>query len=161
MASSAAPSAIFEGLFDAAGHMEMMRFPELFCGFPAPPRHRAGALSGGLRAAGLGQRGAVRAAAGLSGHWSCDFAKREIRFHNPQLPKFLEEIRINDLELAGASVNLRLRRRGAHTEVAIVSQRATSRSRSRNREVAGASVVSPLAARLRQLFKLAALAKKS
>ena len=51
------------------------------------------------------------------------FARREIRFHNPQLPKFLEEIRINDLELAGARVNLRLRRRGAHTEVAIVSQR--------------------------------------
>ena len=51
------------------------------------------------------------------------FERREIRFNNPQLPKFLEEIHINDLELAGASVNLRLRRRGANTEVAIVSQR--------------------------------------
>jgi glycogen debranching enzyme len=27
-------AAIFEGMFDAASHMEMMRFPELFCGFP-------------------------------------------------------------------------------------------------------------------------------
>ena len=34
-----------------------------------PPRHGADALSGGLRAAGLGQCGAVRAAAGLPGHW--------------------------------------------------------------------------------------------
>jgi len=51
------------------------------------------------------------------------FARREIRFHNPQLPRFLEEIEIRDLELAGASVNLRLRRRGANTEVAIVSQK--------------------------------------
>ncbi|MEI7791679.1 MAG: amylo-alpha-1,6-glucosidase, partial [Alphaproteobacteria bacterium] len=51
------------------------------------------------------------------------FAKREIRFNNPQLPKFLEEIHINSLALGEASVNLRLRRRGAHTEVAIVSQR--------------------------------------
>ena len=41
------------------------------------------------------------------------FAKREIRFHNPQLPKFLEEIHINDLALGDASVNLRLKRRGA------------------------------------------------
>ena len=52
-----------------------------------------------------------------------DFARREIRFHNPQLPKFLEEVRIRDLELAGASVNLRLSRRDSHTEVAIVSQK--------------------------------------
>ena len=29
-----AAAAIFTGLFDAAGHMELMRFPELFCGFP-------------------------------------------------------------------------------------------------------------------------------
>jgi hypothetical protein len=35
----------------------------------------------------------------------------------------MEEVRINDLQLADATVNLRLRRRGSHTEVAIVSQR--------------------------------------
>ncbi|MDB5739583.1 MAG: Amylo-alpha,6-glucosidase, partial [Alphaproteobacteria bacterium] len=40
-----------------------------------------------------------------------------------QLPRFLEEIGINGLVLGDASVNLRLRRRGANTEVAIVSKR--------------------------------------
>jgi glycogen debranching enzyme len=52
-----------------------------------------------------------------------NFARKEIVFNNPQLPKFLEEIAIHDLALGAASVNLRLRRRGANTEVAIVSRR--------------------------------------
>ena len=51
------------------------------------------------------------------------FERREIRFNNPQLPRFLEEIAINDLQLGDASVNLRLRRNGMNTEVTIVSKR--------------------------------------
>jgi glycogen debranching enzyme len=115
-------SAIFEGLFDAAAHMDLMRFPELFCGFPrrrgtAPVLYPVACAPQAW--ASVVPFALLQACLGLD---LC-FAKREIRFHNPQLPKFLEEIRINDLELAGASVNLRLRRRGAHTEVAIVSQK--------------------------------------
>ncbi len=115
-------SAIFEGLFDAAAQMDLMRFPELFCGFP----RRRGAAPVLYPVACAPQAWAsvvpfalLQACLGLD---MC-FARREIRFHNPQLPKFLEEIRIKDLELAGATVNLRLARRGVNTEVAIVSQR--------------------------------------
>jgi glycogen debranching enzyme len=115
-------SAIFEGLFDAAAHMEMMRFPELFCGFPrrrgtAPVLYPVACAPQAW--ASVVPFALLQACLGLD---LC-FAKREIRFHNPQLPRFLEEIEIRDLELAGASVNLRLRRRGANTEVAIVSQK--------------------------------------
>ena len=115
-------SAIFEGLFGAASHMEMMRFPELFCGFPrrrgmAPVLYPVACAPQAW--ASVVPFALLQACLGLE---LC-FARREIRFNNPQLPKFLEEIHINDLELAGASVNLRLRRRGANTEVAIVSQR--------------------------------------
>ena len=115
-------SAIFEGLFGAATHMDMMRLPELFCGFPrrrgmAPVLYPVACAPQAW--ASVVPFALLQACLGLE----MDCAKREIRFHNPQLPKFLEEIRINDLELAGASVNLRLKRRGAHTEVAIVSQR--------------------------------------
>jgi glycogen debranching enzyme len=114
-------SAIFEGLFDAAAHMEMMRFPELFCGFPrrrgtAPVLYPVACAPQAW--ASVVPFALLQACLGLD---LC-FAKREIRFHNPQLPKFLEEIQIQGLELAGASVNLRLRRRGANTEVAVVSQ---------------------------------------
>jgi len=115
-------SAIFEGLFGAATHMDMMRLPELFCGFPrrrgmAPVLYPVACAPQAW--ASVVPFALLQACLGLE----LDFAKREIRFHNPQLPKFMEEVRINDLALADASVNLRLRRRGAHTEVAIVSQR--------------------------------------
>ena len=117
-----AASAIFEGLFDAASHMELMRFPELFCGFP----RRRGAAPTLYPVACSPQAWAsvvpfalLQACLGLE---MC-FERREIRFSNPQLPRFLEEIEINDLTLGEASVNLRLRRNGANTEVTIVSKR--------------------------------------
>jgi glycogen debranching enzyme len=117
-----AAASIFGGIFDAAGHMELMRLPELFCGFPrrrgtAPtlypvacqPQAWASAAPFALLEACLGI--------------VCDHERREIRFHNPFLPKFLEEIRIRNLNLDGASVDLRLRRSGEGTEVAILAQR--------------------------------------
>jgi glycogen debranching enzyme len=115
-------AAIFEGLFDAASHMDMMRFPELFCGFPrrrgtAPVLYPVACAPQAW--ASVVPFALLQACLGLE----LDFVKREIRFHNPQLPKFMEEVRINDLTIADASVNLRLRRRGSHTEVAIVSQK--------------------------------------
>jgi glycogen debranching enzyme len=58
-----AAAAIFEGR-RAHGDDAL---PRTILRLPAPPRHRAGAVPGGLRAAGLGQRGAVRAAAGVPG----------------------------------------------------------------------------------------------
>jgi glycogen debranching enzyme len=117
-----AAAAIFGGMFDASGHMELMRFPELFCGFPrrrgtAPtlypvacqPQAWASAAPFALLEACLGI--------------ACDHERREIRFHNPFLPRFLEEIRIRNLDLDGASADLRLRRSGEGTEVAILAQR--------------------------------------
>ena len=115
-------AAIFEGLFDAASHMEMMRFPELFCGFPrrrgtAPVLYPVACAPQSW--ASVVPFALLQACLGLE----MDFAKKEIRFDNPQLPRFLEEIAINGLALGEASVNLRLRRRGQNTEVAIVSQK--------------------------------------
>jgi len=52
----------------------------------------------------------------------CDHEKREIRFHNPHLPPLLEEVRIHDLSLDGASVDLRLRGQGAGVEVTVLRQ---------------------------------------
>lgn len=117
-----AAAGIFGGLFDASCHMDQMRFPELFCGFPrrrgtAPtlypvacqPQAWASAAPFALLEACLGI--------------VCDHERREVRFHNPLLPRFLEEIRIRNLCLDGASVDLRLRRSGEGTEVAILGQR--------------------------------------
>ena len=112
---------IFTGQFYAASHMELMRFPELFCGFPrrrgtAPtlypvacaPQAWASAAPFALLEACLGI--------------VCDHQRREIRFHNPYLPRFLEEIRIHNLSLDGATADLRLRRGPSGTEVSILAQ---------------------------------------
>jgi glycogen debranching enzyme len=122
-----AAAAIFEGLFEASTHMALMRFPELFCGFPrrrgtAPtlypvacqPQAWASAAPFALLEACLGV--------------VCDHERREICFHNPLLPRFLEEIRIRNLSIGNgggdsASVDLRLRRHDGGIEVAILSQR--------------------------------------
>src|SRR5258705_11753303 len=100
-------------MFDAASHMEMMRFPELFCGFPS----RRGTAPVLYPVACAPQAWAsvvpfalLQACLGLD---LC-FASREIRFHNPHLPKFLEELEIRDLELAGAHATIALRRAAPH-----------------------------------------------
>jgi glycogen debranching enzyme len=100
----------------------MMRVPELFCGFPrrrgtAPVLYPVACAPQAW--ASVVPFALLQACLGLE---MC-FDRREIRFNNPQLPRFLEEIGINGLTLGDASVNLRLRRRGANTEVAIVSKR--------------------------------------
>ena len=102
--------------------MEMMRFPELFCGFP----RRRGIAPVAYPVACAPQAWAcvvpfalLQASLGLYLY----FEKRQIRFHNPQLPRFMEEVHIHGLTLGDASVNLRLRRRGADTEVAVTSRK--------------------------------------
>ncbi len=117
-----AAASIFEGLFEAAARMDMMRFPELFCGFPrrrgtAPTLYPVACAPQAW--ASVVPFALLQACLGLE----LSHARREIRFHNPQLPRFLEEVHINDLELAEARVNLRLRRRGDNTEVTIVSRK--------------------------------------
>ena len=46
-----------------------------------------------------------------------NFEKREVCVRNPQLPNIPEEVHIRDLQLAGARINLRLRRRGATSDI--------------------------------------------
>jgi len=116
-----AAGTIFTGLFDAASHMELMRFPELFCGFPrrrgtAPTLYPVACAPQAWACAA--PFALLEACLGIV----CDHQRREIRFHNPVLPRFLEEIRIRNLSLDGASADLRLRRNGAGTEVAILAQ---------------------------------------
>ena len=56
---------LFQGMFDAAGYMDLRRLPELFCGFPRVAGQGSDVLSGRLLAPGLGERGAVCLSAGL------------------------------------------------------------------------------------------------
>ena len=72
-------------------------------------RRRPGSLSGGLRPSGLVRRLGVltvQACLGLE----INAPEAEIHFNRPRLPAVLDELRIHNLEVAGATVDLLLDR---------------------------------------------------
>jgi glycogen debranching enzyme len=115
---------ILGGLFDASRQFELARMPELFCGFTrrdgegptrypvacAPQAWAAGAIFMLLQAA-LGM--AIDAPAGC------------VRFANPQLPAFLDEVTIRRLRVGDGSVDLRFGRTGDSVAVEVLRRRGS------------------------------------
>jgi glycogen debranching enzyme len=100
---------VFSALFDAIHYMELLRPPELFCGFPrrqgtAPtlypvacsPQAWASAATFAFLQACLGM--------------NCDFGAKEIRFEKPALPKFVDHLCIKNLRLGSSEIDVRLSR---------------------------------------------------
>ncbi|HEY7527183.1 MAG TPA: amylo-alpha-1,6-glucosidase [Candidatus Limnocylindria bacterium] len=113
---------ILGGLFDASRQFELARMPELFCGFTrrdgegptrypvacAPQAWAAGAIFMLLQAS-LGM--AIDAPAGC------------IRFDNPQLPPFLDDVTVRRLRVGAGSVDLQCEREGAGVAVRVLRRR--------------------------------------
>jgi glycogen debranching enzyme len=110
---------VLAGLFSAATYFDLNRMPELFCGFnrepgegpvPYPAACAPQAWAAGsvflLLEACLGLR--------VNG------VERQIWFHQPRLPSFVPELRIKNLDVAGASVDLLLVRHGDDVGVNVV-----------------------------------------
>ena len=104
-----AVDAVFEGLFRAGTYMEHRRLPELFCGFQqqhghgptlypvaCSPQAWASATPFALLEASLGLQ--------------FDPFGNEIRFCNPALPAFLDEVTLRNLQLGASRADLRIRR---------------------------------------------------
>jgi len=100
---------VFSGLFDAASYMELRRLPELFCGFQrerqcgptlypvaCTPQAWASASPFALLEASLGLE--------------FDVENSVIRLHKPQLPSFLDEVKISDLRVGDSRVDLKVQR---------------------------------------------------
>ncbi len=109
---------VFEGLFAAATYMDLRRLPELFCGFR---RRRGGgptlypvACSPQAWAAGTPFL-LLQACLGLE----FDPFARAIRFRNPRLPSFADEITLRNLGFEGARVDVTLRRTGEHVALRV------------------------------------------
>jgi glycogen debranching enzyme len=105
-------AAVFEGLFDAAAYQELRRLPELFCGFlrrrrrgptaypvACSPQAWAAAAPFGLLAACLGLDLRVEA--------------DEVRFTDPVLPDFLDEVVLRRVRLGRSRLDIRFHRHGA------------------------------------------------
>ena len=113
---------VFKGLFDAATYMDLRRLPELFCGFQR--ERRQGPTLHPVACAPQAWASAtpftlLEAALGLE----FDPERGEIRFRNPRLPTFLNEVILRDLQLGDSSVDLRVQRQGEDVSLEVLRTR--------------------------------------
>jgi glycogen debranching enzyme len=115
---------LFKGLFDAATYMDLRRLPELFCGFQrqrsrgptlypvaCSPQAWAGATPFSL----------VEASLGLE----IDPRRHEVRFVDPRLPSFVDEVTVRNLLVGDASADIRVRRHRHDVSLEILRTRGT------------------------------------
>jgi glycogen debranching enzyme len=98
---------IWTGLFEAGLYFDLRRMPELFCGFPQEPGE--GPVLYPVACAPQAWSAAsvfllFQACLGME----INGVEAQIRFTRPQLPVSLGELRIHNLEVAGAAVDLLL-----------------------------------------------------
>ena len=117
---------VFKGLADAAMHQELHRLPELFCGFVRRPRRGpipypvacspqawAAATIFGLLAACLGLE--------------IVHTDDEIRFRDPVMPDFLDEIVIRNMRLGETRADVRVHRYGDDVTANVLTRQGPSK----------------------------------
>jgi glycogen debranching enzyme len=112
---------LLAGLFEAASHLELDRLPELFCGFA----RRAGKGPTSYPVACSPQAWSAGAAFLLlqsSIGLQTNAVEKQIVLNRPVLPGFLEQVRVRNLVVGQASVDLTLFRSG-HTVAVTVERR--------------------------------------
>ncbi|HEX7182182.1 MAG TPA: amylo-alpha-1,6-glucosidase [Thermoanaerobaculia bacterium] len=112
---------LLSGLFDTSFHVDLQRMPELFCGFhrrshEGPTRYPV-ACSPQAWAAGSVFL-LLQACMGLF----IDAPRRQIHFIHPELPPWLKRLSIENLQVGGARVDLRLRRHEQDVSVTLVKR---------------------------------------
>jgi glycogen debranching enzyme len=117
---------VFAALFDAAAYQELRRLPELFCGFLRKPRRGPTAYPVACSPqawAAAAPFALLQACLGLEINALHD----EIRFSDPILPPFLDEVILRGLRLDSSSLDLRLHRHGRDVTVNVLDRRGGAR----------------------------------
>ena len=117
---------LFGAMFDAASYMDLRRLPELFWWLPARAGQGTDVLPGRLLAPGLGEYHSVRSPAGLS-RPGADPAGERVRFRQPRLPDFLDQVVIRNLEVGDSRFDIMLRRYGGDVSVNVLDRRGDGR----------------------------------
>ncbi|MGH6967817.1 MAG: amylo-alpha-1,6-glucosidase [Stellaceae bacterium] len=117
---------IFDALFAAVQHMDLLRPPELFCGFArrlgtgptrypvaCSPQAWASAAPIALIGACLGLR--------------CDSVRNEVRFEYPALPPDIDELRLRRVRIGDGEVDLLLRRHASDVAVNVLRRSGSTR----------------------------------
>ena len=100
---------ILTAQFDASLFMDLHRMPELFCGFPRLPKQgptQYPVANSPQSWAAASMFMLLQASLGLS----IDAPKSQIRFSYPFLPESIQEIRVSNLRIGNALVDLRILR---------------------------------------------------
>jgi glycogen debranching enzyme len=117
---------LFHALFDAASYMDLRRLPELFCGFRRVlgkgPTFYPVACSPQAWASAT-PFAFLQACLGLS----FDPAGERVRFRQPRLPEFLDQVVIRQLRIGDSQFDLMLRRYGADVSVNVLDRRGDGR----------------------------------
>jgi glycogen debranching enzyme len=115
---------LFKGLFDAATYMDLRRLPELFCGFHRQPDRGPTLYPVACSPqawASATPFSLIEASLGLE----LDPQHHEVRFRNPGLPPFLDEVILRNLRLGDASADIKVRRHGDDVSLEILRTRGT------------------------------------
>jgi glycogen debranching enzyme len=110
---------LFKGMFDAATYMDLRRLPELFCGFQRGPRRGPTLYPVACNPqawASATPLTLLEASLGLQ----IDAKAEEVRFVEPHLPAFLEEVVVRNLAVGRSSLDFSIRRQGSSTSVQIL-----------------------------------------
>jgi len=112
----AAACRVLEDLFQASLHVDLHRLPELFCGFvkrpgSGPTQYPVACNPQAWASASIYLL--LEACLGLE----IDALAGQVRLDRPRLPSFLEELRIYDLRVGDASMDLIIRRHGGDITV--------------------------------------------
>jgi glycogen debranching enzyme len=110
---------LWEALFDASAHFSLQRMPELFCGFPRQPGE--GPILYPVACAPQAWSAAsvlllLQVCIGIE----IDAPARRILFTRPRLPASLNEVRIHNLEVAGATMDLAVVRHRTSVDVEVL-----------------------------------------
>lgn len=116
---------VFGAICDAAVHQDMLRLPELFCGFNRRP-HRAPTPYPVACAPQAWAAGSVFGLLGAAIGLELKQQEDEVIFSQPALPKFLEEVVIQNISLGSSSVTVRLNRHVEDIAVNILERTGSS-----------------------------------
>ena len=116
---------IIDGLHEASRHVELHRLPELFCGFHRRPETNGPTLYPVACAPQAWAAGSVfmlvQACLGLS----IRAPERQLCFTRPSLPSNLNEVRVQNLKIADATVDFSVHRAGSGAKVEILRKSGT------------------------------------
>lgn len=117
---------VFSGMFDAASYQDLRRLPELFCGFGRKPRRGPTAYPVACAPQAWASAAPFAFLAACIG-LSLQHASNEIRFTDPRLPDFLDELTIRGVQLGATRADIRLRRDGDDVTVSVLFRDGTAR----------------------------------